>query len=149
MMEKVTTKRCTWCKEMKPMHEFHKDRSKPDGHVFRCKGCKSMKSAHRAYYLKNRERILQVSKLRSQTEEGRRTIRKSSRKYQKKNPEKKKAHSRFYERIRHGKLARERCLFCWTHLAEAHHEDYSKPLEVTWLCRRCHNFLHRQRKGDQ
>ena len=30
---------------------------------------------------------------------------------------------------------------------EAHHEDYSKPLEVTWLCRQCHNEIHNEIKG--
>jgi len=25
---------------------------------------------------------------------------------------------------------------------DAHHEDYSKPLEVEWLCRRCHMTRH-------
>lgn len=31
---------------------------------------------------------------------------------------------------------------------DAHHEDYSKPFEIIWLCRKCHYALHRAR-GDR
>jgi hypothetical protein len=29
---------------------------------------------------------------------------------------------------------------------EAHHQDYSFPLLVTWLCRQCHRSLHVKNK---
>ena len=25
---------------------------------------------------------------------------------------------------------------------EAHHEDYDNPLQVEWLCKRCHDYVH-------
>jgi ribosomal protein S27AE len=27
-------------------------------------------------------------------------------------------------------------------MVEAHHENYDKPLDVTWACRPCHMWLH-------
>lgn len=29
-------------------------------------------------------------------------------------------------------------------IVHAHHDDYSKPLEVRWLCRTCHAMEHRE-----
>jgi hypothetical protein len=41
-----------------------------------------------------------------------------------------------------GRLVRLPCVTCGNPKSEAHHEDYSKPLEVTWLCRLHHKQTH-------
>jgi hypothetical protein len=44
--------------------------------------------------------------------------------------------------VREGKLTREPCGLCMSqHHVQAHHRDYSKPLEVVWICRRCHPIV--------
>jgi hypothetical protein len=48
---------------------------------------------------------------------------------------------------RRGKLMRpDTCADCSAPPEEMHHEDYSKPLEVTWLCCRCHRRRERERR---
>lgn len=41
-----------------------------------------------------------------------------------------------------GKIKRGDCEACGKPNAEAHHVDYSQPLNVRWLCRRCHAHEH-------
>lgn len=40
-------------------------------------------------------------------------------------------------------LERQPCEICGRR-AEAHHDNYSKPLEVRWLCKQHHAELHRK-----
>lgn len=40
--------------------------------------------------------------------------------------------------LRRGKIKRCPCEVCGSTDAQMHHDDYSKPLEVRWLCRKCH-----------
>jgi hypothetical protein len=54
-----------------------------------------------------------------------------------------KARVFLYTRIRSGKIKRGIC-FCGEKKVEGHHEDYSKPLEVIWLCRKHHREKHRK-----
>lgn len=58
--------------------------------------------------------------------------------------QKKKANARSYLNvyIRRGVIKRLPCLFCGNPESEGYHRDYSKPLEVTWLCREHHLVLH-------
>lgn len=44
--------------------------------------------------------------------------------------------------VKIGRIVRGRCDFCGETKVEAHHEDYSKPLAVKWLCIKHHHLLH-------
>lgn len=43
-----------------------------------------------------------------------------------------------------GKIKRGDCEGCGKPNAEAHHVDYSQPLNVRWLCRQCHVLEHKK-----
>lgn len=45
--------------------------------------------------------------------------------------------------IKRGDVVRGVCERCASVKVDAHHEDYTKPLEVRWLCRRCHFAVER------
>ena len=50
--------------------------------------------------------------------------------------------------IERGELVRLTCETCGMSPTDGHHEDYSKPLVVRWLCRQCHATLHALAKED-
>lgn len=49
-----------------------------------------------------------------------------------------------YARKKAGKLPKQPCELCGAVKAQAHHEDYFKPIDVRWLCATCHRKLHRE-----
>src|SRR5262245_9626124 len=48
--------------------------------------------------------------------------------------------------IRSGKLAKQPCEICGALDVQAHHEDYSRPLDVRWRCFEHHLNEHNKRK---
>jgi ribosomal protein S27AE len=69
-------------------------------------------------------------------------IREIGKRWNEANPEKKRVHSIVAKAVRSGKLIRQPCEICGDQIVHAHHDDYSKPLEVRWLCPSHHSQHH-------
>jgi len=65
-----------------------------------------------------------------------------NRTYVNKYPEKLKAHRLIAVAINNGSVKRLSCEICGNPDSEAHHDDYSKPLNVRWLCIKHHGEYH-------
>jgi len=148
-------KSCTRCKEIKPFTSFHRSKKIKDGHVSHCKECVS--ASHKQYYSKNKESVKKKRMLDyygNRTEHSKRVRqwkRDNTEKvmgydaaYKKRNPEKHQAHLDVRYAIARGDLIRMPCESCDDKDTHAHHDDYSKPLDVRWLCPQCHVNVHKQ-----
>lgn len=139
------TRICSKCKVEQSIDNFYKDKSlRGGGRIYRCKTCKKFdyrkagekytiayKKKNKKYYDKNREKILQ-----------------KRRKWYESNQQKVEAHWKVTNAIKKGTLQRKPCENCGkTEKIDAHHEDYSKPLDVAWLCHRCHLRRHEEIKS--
>lgn len=66
-----------------------------------------------------------------------------AKKYQSKFPLKLLAQKLVNQAIQKGELVRQPCQHCGKPKTEAHHVDYSKPLDVQWLCKKHHVAWHK------
>lgn len=53
-----------------------------------------------------------------------------------------KAHKKVEVALRNGSLTKMPCEMCFNEKSEAHHHNYHKPLDIMWLCRKCHRKEH-------
>jgi len=138
-----------------PLENFYKHSQMGDGHLNKCILCTKFEAEERRQHLtatdpkwveREAERQRQKEKRRyykiKHTPEFKEKHRKSNAAYFLRYPERKKAVCAANNALRDGRLERktscERCGISGIRL-EKHHADYSKPLEVEWLCRKCHN----------
>ena len=131
------SKTCFKCGEVKLLSLFYKHKGMSDGHLNKCIECakKDMNA--------NREDKLEYYRA-SDMARGSRKTQEHTYLYRANNPEKYKAHGIVGRAIRAGKLLHQPCEVC-SNLEgnHAHHDDYSKPLEVRWLCPACHSEWHK------
>lgn len=62
------------------------------------------------------------------------------------NADRARARARYRDALKSGRLVRQPCEVCGAEKVDGHHDDYSKPLEVRWLCREHHLQAHRRVK---
>ena len=65
--------------------------------------------------------------------------------YRVKNLEKERVRWFCWKAVQDGIIKKLPCKICKNKKVEAHHEDYTKPLEVVWLCRKHHCEIHRKK----
>ena len=145
-------KTCILCKQAKPFNEYYKHQQMSDGHLGRCKSC------HKSEIQKNYERRMldpewrekeldrQREKAKRHRAEGRKpdpeAEKRGKLKWFENNQHKRKAHYAVANALRDKRLSRNPCEKCGDENSEAHHDDYSKPLDVRWLCKKHHNDHH-------
>jgi len=135
----TSLKTCFKCGAEKPLTEFYKHKQMGDGHLNKCKSCAKNDAFSHRRNPEYREKVLAYDRARGsrQTAEYREIMKKEK-------PLENKARNILSNAVRDGKIKKpDRCSHChantWLH---GHHPDYTKPLEVVWLCVPCHRQLH-------
>lgn len=145
------TKVCSECGQEKPLSEFNKRRSNKDGHQDRCRACFSR--YNKARYHADPQRF--IDGVRKYREENLENVFATRMDMCERNPNHKNANMAVDLAIKLGYISRpDYCMGCGLPSSEsrvtAHHHDYSKPLEVVWVCSKCHRQLdanRREREG--
>jgi len=144
-MSDEQTKQCSRCKETKPLAHFYYNKAARDGLRGDCKECVKATVARTDKAYKARRGIeyaRENSRRHKQRHQAKYT--EKQREWRVDSPLKYKAHNRAGKAIRLGKLQRPKeCERCGAMgRIEGHHPDYTKPLEIQWLCSRCHMKEH-------
>lgn len=135
---------CFKCKKLKPLEDFYKHPQMPDGHLNKCKecnkkDCRENRDNKLEYYRKyDRDRF---------NGERKKEHKLNSLIYRCKYPEKRSATHKARHAFLSGKIVKKNCENCGNSDTQMHHSDYSKPLDVIWFCKICHEEWHMEH-GD-
>lgn len=126
-------KKCSRCHETKFLEHFYKDKTAFDGYSYWCKLCSEECKA--TWTENNRERVRELHKRHRQTHKYKERM--SARE------EKTKCVDIANAAERSGRIKKKPCEVCDSLDAHKHHDDYSKPLDVRFLCRKHHVEFHK------
>jgi hypothetical protein len=133
-------KPCIECKITKPLAEFYRHPQMGDGYLNICKACHCERM--RVRRLLNPQ-VQEQDRQRVKTPDRRRKMRAVSDRWKKKHPTGYRAHYTVTNAVRDGRLKKGPCALCGaTEHVHGHHKNYAEPLNVIWLCAKCHHRLH-------
>lgn len=156
-------KRCGKCSETKPFEEFYKDPEGRHGRGSKCKLCvvataRHWAKANPARKKEAEDRWREVNPERKKalakrwSAENPEAVRRSHVRSQERYPDRRQARIAVGHAVESGRLVKPaHCGGCGkateSRLLHGHHPDYSKPLEVEWLCTGCHSAEHQREKA--
>lgn len=135
-------KTCFKCGEVKPLSDFYKHKGMADGHLNKCKVCTKKDTAK--YASENVDKVNGYKRKWAKTNPVKNSN--SKKDWCEQNPTKRYCHNAVNNALRDGKLEKPlscECCQIFTDALHAHHCDYTKPLDVMWLCSKCHRDWHK------
>ena len=148
-----THKLCRTCNIYKRFSEFIKRERNTTGFESQCRECICEKQRIR-YLNRSKDELKYNARLnkiklytaakRSDPLSNRTNELSAQSEYKINNREKINAQASLNRYIRRGYITRLPCQICGDLKSQGHHEDYSRPLDVIWLCRKHHSEIHRK-----
>lgn len=127
-------------------HGVARTRASADGLTAKCSECLKIRDRNRPNAKERNDRFKKAESERLKDPKIRTERNALKAKWQEKNHIKRAAHIITGNAIRDGKLIKERCEKCGEAKVDGHHDDYEKPLEVRWLCKKHHAEHHKQER---
>ena len=131
-------KRCGVCKVVKLVSEYYA--TAKGSPAFLCKECHKARMKERRLTNAN---VQEYDRLRYHSPERKLKTAKIAQRWRERFPEAYKAQTAVNNAVRDGRLSKAPCSICGSEKnVQAHHKDYSKPLDVVWMCAKCHHRVH-------
>lgn len=136
-------KTCKTCGETKSRADFYRASRASDGLSSECKTCSRQRARRWRYNNYDRAKATWQQSWSKADPSKRAAHGALAREHKARHPERIKARAALNRAIKAGTIVRQPCSECGAPEANGHHHDYSKPLEVEWLCSACHGAEHR------
>lgn len=137
----MVIKKCKICEQIKTISKYYKMVISKKGiqlYDSYCQDCRLDYSKN--WVNENREHVNKTH--REYADKNRPKLAEYKARHRKLHPDRAKARNAITMKLAKLRLTPLPCATCQATPTQAHHKDYSKPLEVTWLCRKHHLEAH-------